>query len=313
MEVYARRVSRSRSLQLLILTLVVALGLRATSGALPGPVTVERSADDGALRLRPVAAAVDAAPRDRVPLDLTLANGGSVTATFEFEVVPVQADASGAPQPATDDDALPSAAAWIELPTRQVRLASSETAQLPLAVSVPPARDPGGYVAMVTAVSTDTVPEVRVSSVVIVRVGSAPTLAADLDVITAGRSGELRLRLDSQEGGVVDGVRLALRSWASTDAVDRTLGPLAVLPGVPRLVRQPFSLPRLPGGYRADAAVSFEGTTQRATAEAWLWHRGLLLVIAVLLLAVTVVALVANRRRSRPEYSAAIDDRGRLR
>lgn len=294
-------------LALLVAALVV--GSPTASLAIPGPVTVESGTADGTVAIAPVGQVVSAAPGERVRVDLRLTNGGDATVAFSLAVRSVTVGDDGQPVPTdADDEHLPSARAWIGLPAEAVSLAPGETAHLPLAVTTPTDAAPRGYVAAVTAASTDLDPVVEVTSVLLVRLGPGEPPNADLTVLSDGGGAAAELVIASDVGTVIDEARIEVRSWASTTPLELDVGPIVVLPGAPRTIRAPFPLPRLPGGYRADASFRIADETTHVTTTVWLWHRGLLLGLAALLLLATAATVaIAHRRRGRGPYAPDTD------
>lgn len=284
------------------------MSLAAPSAAVPGPTVVDDdAAPHGELRISPVGAAVDLAPQRNRRLDLVVENGGDLRLDLALTVRDVAADAAGAPRPA-DGGALPSAARWLQLPTASLHLGPGERALLPLAVMVPSATASGGYVAQVVATSTATAPTVEVATTVIVRVSTgSDDLGANIEVPSGAEAAAVELTLAAPAGAVVSSARFAVTSWLRTRAVDVTLGPTIVLPGVPRTIRQPFDVPAVPGGYRVDAALDIADATVELTTTVWLWQRGVSLAVALSLLLLASTALVTTVRRRRRHAYAAVE------
>ncbi|MBW3661948.1 MAG: hypothetical protein KY469_02525 [Actinobacteria bacterium] len=280
--------------------MLLSMSMAAPSVAVPGPAAVD---DDGGLhgelRISPVGAVVDLGPQRSRRLDLDVENGGDLRLELALTVRDVAADAAGAPRPA-DAGALPSAGRWLQLPTATLHLGPGERALLPLAVRVPPATASGGYVAQVVATSVATEPAVEVAATVIVRVATgSDDVGAHIEVPSGADTAAVEVTLDAPAGAVVSSARFAVTSWLRTRAVDVTLGPTVVLPGVPRTIRQPFDVPALPGGYRVDAALDIADAAVELTTTVWLWQRGVSLAVALglLLLASTALVITARRRR----------------
>lgn len=291
---------------LLAVCAVLAIAAGAPAGRVP-PRPVEVSEVDdapaGEIVVEPPQVGLTLEPATAGLVDLRVANGSDRHVSFRVEVLPVGAGPDGAPVVPAEDEPVPSAADWFEMPTLEVHVGPSEAASFRPSVTVPEGTEPGGYVAALRFSAQDG-PQL-VAFVLVDVPGSGDDSEDERDVSVSLRrvdrtSAVASATLDAgSRGAVAVTGNLRVRSWYGSTLIDTPIPLTIVLPTVPRVRRVGFRAPVLPGPYRVVAEdVGAPGLGfGEASARAWLWNPAAVIVLAVLLLLATVGLLYRTVRR----------------